>query len=95
MFILAKLINFVSKLYYCWESLGCRATAIVTTALPLVAEGLGILLPRMLLLASFVPIVLRYIVFFFFSAEGVHILFNDLSSLQSMTGQFERLLNIA
>lgn len=93
MFILAKLINFVSKLYYCWESLGCRATAIVTTALPLVAEGLGILLPRMLLLASFVPIVLRYIVFF--SAEGVHILANDLCSLQSMTGQFERLLNIA
>lgn len=93
MFILAKLINFISKLYYCWESLGCRATAIVTTALPLVAEGLGILLARMLLLASFVPIVLRYIVFF--SAEGVHILANDLSSLQSMTGQFERLLNIA
>lgn len=93
MFILAKLINFVSKLYYCWESLGCCATAIVTTALPLVAEGLGILLAGMLLLASFVPIVLRYIVFF--SAEGVHILANDLCSLQSMTGQFERLLNIA
>lgn len=92
MFLLAKLINVLSKLYYCWENLGCCATAIVTTALLLVAEGLGILLARMLLLASFVPIVLRYRVF---SAEWVHILANDLSSLQSMTGQFERLLNMA